>query len=268
LTLSRNGSRLILIAATSISSIVNFSPYASAADMALKAPSQSASQAASDANSSVFWLSSDFKSSRVEAGNAGGIYAFSGNLDAPGWLVRGQFTYVGYDFSSTLAPSDTAHGTFGDGSSAIGYQLVGPGVVASGFVGVDYQNYTTNPAAAAGSGVGNGWGAAFFGRVASASGVQYPFAVDGDYLTMNNTFWVRGRPGVRFDHLTFGPEVIGMGNNVYDEVRAGAYVSYDVLRYFIVQADLGYADAVRGENTAGGRGGSGVYGGITLVFLH
>ena len=240
---------------------------AAAADMATKAAPIATSQSASDVNSSVFWLGSDFKSN-VDAGNIGGIYAFSGNLDAPGWLVRGQATYVGYDFSSPFAASGTAHGNFSDGSAAIGYQWVGNGFVASAFVGPDYQNYQINPAAASDPRVGDRWGAIFWGRVATAGGAQFPSAIDGQYSTANNSFWIRGRTGVRVGSFTFGPEAIGLGNVVYDEFRAGGYASYDLSRYVILQGDLGYADATRGENSAGGRGGSGVYGGVTLVFLH
>jgi Cellulose biosynthesis protein BcsS len=254
----------IAIAALSATGLVS---SAHAADMATKAPPPAASPAFSDVSSSVFWLGGDFKTN-VAAGTAGGIYALNGNLAAPGWLVRGQFTYVGYDFASTLAPSGTAHSTFADGSGAIGYQVFGNGLVASGFVGVDYQNYTTNPAAAASTGVGDKWGAVFIGRVATIGGTPYPFDIDGSYSTANNSFWIRGRPGVRFGNLRLGPEVIGLGNNVFDEVRVGGYASYDVSRNFIVQADLGYADPTRGENTAGGRGGRGAYGGVVLVFLH
>ena len=49
------------------------------------------------------WAQEPLALAKFSAGNVGGIYAFSGNLDAPGWLVRGQFTYVGYYFSSPLA---------------------------------------------------------------------------------------------------------------------------------------------------------------------
>jgi len=260
------GALLALGAAILIGSASALSARADAADMATKAPPQ-ATPAPSDVDSSVFWLNGDFKNDTA-AGNAGGIYALNGNLGAPGWLVRGQFTYVGYDFNTTATPSGTAHGTFADGSGAIGYQVIGNGLVASGFVGYDYQNYTISPASAATTGVGDKSGAIFFGRVATAGSTQYPVEIDSTYSTANNSFWVRGRAGIKFGSLTLGPELAGLGNNVFDEVRAGGYASYDVSRNFIIQAYAGYADAIRGENVAGGSGGSGAYGGVTLVFLH
>jgi hypothetical protein len=259
------GKRFALSAAVAICATSVASLTASAADMVTKAAPQAA--ASSDVNSSVFWLDGDFKND-VAAGNAGGIYALNGNLDAPGWLVRGQFTYVGYDFNTTLAPSGTGHGTFTDGSGAIGYQVIGNGLVASGFVGLDYQNYAINPAAAATPGIGDRLGAIFFGRIATMGSTEYPSSIDGDFSTANDSFWVRGRTGIRSGSFTVGPEVADLGNSAYDEVRVGGYASYDLSRYVIVQGDLGYADATRGTNNSGGRGGSGAYGGVTLVFLH
>lgn len=261
------GLRLVSLAAVAIGGTSTLSLRAYAADMPTKAPPLGAIATPADVNSSVLWLGGDFKN-RVAAGNVGGIYAFSGNLDASGWLVRGQFTYVGYGFDTTLVPSGTAHADFAQANAAIGYQIVGNGLVASGFVGLDYQNYNFNPAAAATPGLRNEAGVIFWGRVATMGGSPFPTAVDGQFSTANDSFWVRGRTGVRFGNFTVGPEVIGLGNNVYSEVRGGGYVSYDLTNKLIIQGDLGYADAIRGQNTSGAPGGSGVYGGMTLVFLH
>jgi hypothetical protein len=257
-------SHFVLSAAVLVSAAEASNSRANAADMATKAPPLSAP---GDVNSSVVWLGGDFKND-VAAGNIGGIYAFSGNLDASGWLVRGQFSYVGYDFNTTLSASGTANGRFSEGSGALGYQVVGGGWVASGFVGVDGQNYNIDPPAAATAGVGDKAGAIFFGRIATMGGAPYPISIDGDYSTANDSFWVRGRTGVKFTSITVGPEIIGLGNVAFDEVRAGGYVSFDLSRSMILQADLGYANATRGENSSAGRGGSGAYGGVTLVFLH
>jgi hypothetical protein len=240
--------------------------HAIAADMPLKAPPAAAAPLA-DINSSVLWLGSDFKN-RVSAGNIGGIYALSGNLDAPGWLVRGQFTYVDYDFSTSQSLTGVGNGKFYEGSAAVGYQMVGTGFVASGLIGLDAQKYNVNPASAIPNGIGDRLGAIFYWRLATMGGAPYPSAIDGDFSTANNSYWVRGRTGVRLGKVTIGPELIGLGNRAFDEVRAGGYVSYDITNKWIIQGNLGYADGVRGENGAGGRGGTGVYGGVTLVFLH
>jgi hypothetical protein len=258
------GVRLILSMAVAVGAAAALSSQASAADMATKAPPQMAS---SDAYSSVLWLSGDFQNN-VSDGSVGGIYALSGNLDAPGWLVRGQYTYAGFDdFNAFSLGTGTGHGTFSDGSGLIGYQIVGNGVAASGYVGIDYQSYHFNPASANTNGLGDRAGLMLAGRVATVGANPYSFAIDGQYSTAYNEFWVRARPGAKFGSLTVGPEVVGLGNNVFDQVRGGGFASYEVARGLTVEADLGYADAT-GNNNSGSRGGSGIYGGVTLVLLH
>ena len=249
------GARLVLWTAAAICAAAGLSSRGHAADMATKAPPQATENAAP---SSVVWLGSDFKND-VDAGVIGGIYALSGNLDAPGWLVRGQFTYVGYDFNTTQSATGSAHTDFYRGDSSIGYQIVGNGLVASGFVGVDYERYFTNPAAATNTELNDKVGAIFSGHLATVGGAQYPFAIDGHFSTANNDYWIRGRTGVKFNNITVGPEIIGLGNVSFDEVRVGGYASYDLSRTWILQGDLGYAQGTRGNNNNSGRGGDGAY---------
>ncbi len=262
----RIGTQLVFCAAVSSCLAGTLPSLADAADMATKAPPV-ATPSASDTNSSVIWFGGDFKND-VAAGNVGGIYAFSGNLDAPGWLVRGQFTDVGYDFSTSLGANGKGSGNFAEGSGAIGYQVIGNGLVASAFVGPDYQNYSIHPAAAASPNVGDRWGAIFLAVSRPPPARDFPSAVDGDYSTANNSFWVRGRTGVTFNTVTVGPEVMALGNNDFDEFRAGGYASYDLTSKLILQGDLGYADTLRLTNSSAARGGNGLYGGVALVFLH
>jgi hypothetical protein len=259
----RTRARSILNAALAVSAAAVMISKADAADMATKAAPW---PAPSEAYSTAIWLSSDFKN-HVADGSVGGVYALSGNLDTSGWLLRGQANYAAFGIDNSPSFVGHGHGNFADGSGMIGYQVVGNGLAAAGFVGFDYQSYTINPRAANTNGLGDRGGVIFAGRLASAGLTQFPFAIDGQYSTAYNEFWVRARPGVKFGNVTVGPEVIGMGNNVYNEVRGGGYVSYEAAKGFTVQADLGYADGTRNDN--GGRSpGSGVYGGVTLVFLH
>jgi len=258
------GQHLVLGAALLIGASVTVWSPASAADQPVKAAPPADF---SSVNSSVLWLGSDFKN-RVSAGNIGGIYALSGNLDAQGWLVRGQFTYVNYDFSTTQSLTGTGNGNFYQGSAAVGYQFVGSGFVASGLVGLDAQHYNINPVSATPVGIGDKLGVVFYGRLATKGGAAFPSAIDGNFSSANDSYWVRGRTGVRLGNFVVGPEVIGLGNRAFDEVRVGGYVSYDITNKWIIQGDLGYAEGVRGERGAARGGGTGAYGGVTLVFLH
>lgn len=165
-----------------------------------------------------------------------------------------------------MPPAPNGRGDFFRGDGAIGYQVFGYGLVAQGFVGGDYEQYDFHPASAGNPRLKDGAGAILYGRVASATATQFPFAIDGQFETTNSDFWVRGRTGLKFSNWTVGPEAILLGNVSFDEARFGGFVTYDLTRNMSVQANLGYADGIRNDNS--GRGSSGVYGGLTLVFVH
>lgn len=258
-------SRSSLCVAAAIFVSVAIGSVARAADMATKSPPPIVNQ--SDVNSSVLFVGSDFKSNAA-GGAVGGIYALNGNLDASGWLVRGQASYVGYEYNQNPVLNGYVIGNVWDAAAAIGYQVSANGWVASAMVGPDYQSFSPNPAFPPNPIVRDQWGAAFFGRLATAGGAQFPTSIEGEYSTANESFWVRGRIGARFGALVVGPEAIGLGDIVYDEFRIGGYASYDVTSKFIVQADLGYAAAFRESIVDTYHGGTGVYGGVALIFLH
>ena len=253
--------RLLLSTALSIGAASALSSAAGAADILGKAPVQQQG-AASGGPSSAFWVGGDFKEN-VAAGYLGGVYAVNGSLDVPGWLVRGQVTGVGFDFA--MPPAPNGHGDFFRGDGAIGYQVFGYGLVAQGFVGVDYESTTSIlllPATRR-CGIASGrssWGA--WRRRPRA----IPFAIEGQFETGNSDFWVRGRTGVKFGQWTVGPEAIMLGNVAFDEPVSAASWRTTSARNMSVQANVGYADGIRNDNS--GRGGSGVYGGMTFVFVH
>jgi hypothetical protein len=256
------GTRLLLSVALSVGAASALSLQAGAADTLGKAPTQ---QPAADSGgpASAMWVGGDFKQN-VAAGYGGGVFALNGNLDKPGWLLRGDLVGVGFDFA--MPPAPNGRGDFFRGDGAIGYQVIGYGLVAQGFVGADYENYDFHPASAGNPQLKDRVGAIFFGRVASATATQFPFAIDGLFETANNDFWVRGRTGVKFGKWTVGPEAIMLGSVAFDEARFGGFATYDLASNMSVQANLGYADGIRNDNS--GRGSSGVYGGVTLVFVH
>jgi len=237
-----------------------------AADLSMPVKSPAAIAAASGPATAV-WLGAGFKD-HVWAGYIGAIAAANGNLDTDGFLVRGQYLYAHWDFDTTATPSGTANGTLNRGDIQVGYQIFRNGIVAAGFVGVDYQDYRFSPAVANTGRVKDEAGAIFTGRLASAGNTPFPFSIEGNYSTANNAYWVRGRVGYNFGWVIVGPEAGALGNKDFDEARYGAYASFAVNRNFIVQLNGGYADRLRGDPGSLGNHANGGYGGVTLVFLH
>jgi hypothetical protein len=219
----------------------------------------------SQPNSTIIWLGSDFKNNAA-AGFGGGIYALNGNLDTSGYLLRGQYVYAGWSYPTGLASPANGNGNLNNGNAAFGYQVVTPSYMASGFVGVDYQQFGSNPYSIADSQLNNKVGAIFVGRVATAGNSVYSAALDGSFSTANNAYWTRATVGSKFGNLTVGPEAIFLGNVIYREDRFGGLASYDVTKKFIVQIEAGYSHGV--SSSVGSQStGSGAYGGFTFVFL-
>ena len=183
------GRWLLLSAALSIGAANALSSPAQAADIIGKAPTQQA--AASGGPASAMWFGGDFKQN-VAAGFGGGVFALNGNLNLPGWLFRADLVGVGFDFA--MPPAPNGHGDMFRGDGAVGYQVFGYGLVAQGFVGADYEQYNFHPASAGNPQLRDGVGAIFYGRLASATATQFPFAVDGQFETTNRDFWVREEP--------------------------------------------------------------------------
>ena len=163
-----------------------------------------------------------------------------------------------------FSPTGRAEVDFTRASGSVGYQYVGGALTGSLFAGLEYAKHDFNPGIVDPLNVNDRWGAIFNGRVATTDNSRYPFALDAQYSTANNEYWVRARPGIKFGKVTVGPELGALGNRSYDEVRFGGFTAIDLTKNFILQFHVGYADALR----VGTSGGSGAYGGTTLVFLH
>jgi hypothetical protein len=215
--------------------------------------------------SSVLWLGAAFKDN-VKAGFVGGMWAPNGSLDSEGWLFRGQFLYVDYTFDAPISPTGSADGRLSRGDAQVGYQVVRGGFATSLFLGVDYQNYNINPAAANADRLQSEAGLMVSGRIASVPSASIPFSIDANYSTANSSYWILGRTGVKLGTVTVGPEIGALGNKAFDEIRYGLYSSYTFAPGAILQLNAGYSDRTRGTNFTGGNG-NGVYGGVTLVFL-
>jgi hypothetical protein len=211
------------------------------------------------------WLGSAFKD-HVGAGFVGGVWAANGSLDIDGFLFRGQYLYVGYDFNSALSPTGSANGKLNRGDAQVGYQIVRNGIASSLFLGVDYQNYSITPGVANDGRLDDKLGLIVTGRVAATGSTRFPFSLEGNYSTANSSYWVKARPGINLGQFTVGPEIGVLGNKTFDEARYGVYSSFNVMQGAILQLSVGYADRLRG-NTFLGSNGNGAYGEVSLVFL-
>jgi hypothetical protein len=235
--------------------------------LTLASPTLAANGMVSGSPDAAFWAGGAFKN-HVEAGYAGGIWAPAGTLDSQGFLVKAQYLYVSYDFPSTLAATGTAIGQLNRANAQIGYQFVNSGIAASLFLGPDYQDFSTTPAAAGDAALRDKLGLIVSGRMATAGMPQYPVSLEGDYSTANDTYYTKAKAGMRFGQFAVGPAIGILGNKAFDEARFGAYASLDVWPGKTVEIGAGYSDELRSSTSSPGGSRSGVYGEVTLILLH
>lgn len=193
----------------------------------------------------------------------GGVWAYNGDLDAEGVLFRGNLLYVDYEFDTALAPGGDADGDLYRANASVGYQVVGNGVTASVFGGIDYQDYDISPSAADNGRLDDEVGFIVTGRLATNGPGQFPASVEGNYSTANDSYWARARVGYRHDTITIGPEFGVLGNDDFDAIRIGGHVSANFGQY-VLQVNGGYQDSDGG----GSSGDDSAYGGVTAVLLY
>jgi hypothetical protein len=197
----------------------------------------------------------------------GSIFALNGDLSRNGFFLRLYGSRVAYD----LNPGD------GRGYQAdvmLGYRVITPKIEGGLYVGADYQNYRLDPDDPTAEVRGTDWGFKVVADLATVrEGTPFYFALEGEYSTAFQTYWARGRAGLNVRGVTFGPEVIGLGDLDFDAQRLGGFIITDLklLPRFPTELSLhvGY-QFVAGPNggTVGAVGGSeGTYAGVELTFV-
>lgn len=214
-----------------------------------------------DTNSTALWIGVAFQEEDLWAVHAGGLWAANGDLDASGFLFRGQVLYVDYSFDTD--DDDDGDGQLARANASVGYQIGGDGFVASVFAGVDYQDVDQDPDDD--SELDDEVGLIVSGRVATNGPTVLPMSLEGNYSTANDTYWARARIGYSFGSLALGPEAGVLGDSGFDAFRIGGYAAVNLTDEVILELNAGYHDADGSGNSGGSE--DGVYGGATLVFV-
>ena len=212
-----------------------------------------------DTNSTVIWAGVAFQDEAIAA-HAGGLWAANGDLDASGFMFRGQVVYVDFDFDSDNG--DDGEGEIARGNASVGYQFAGDGVALSLFAGLDVQEVDIDPDDD--TDLDDEVGLIVTARLATNGATDVPMSLEGNYSTANDMYWARARVGYRFDQFALGPEFAVLGNSGFDAYRIGGYVqvSFDPV---IIELNAGYHDGDSEGDDANAY--NGLYGGATAVFV-
>ncbi len=195
---------------------------------------------------------------------AGAIHAFRGlGVDGPALKV-----FVGggeFDYDTDASGAYPGGNVDADSRAAdlmIGYRKHTGNLQLGIYAGVNYQDVDQDLIKAGGTktdadvdGSETGFKVGF---EVNRSAAQGPYVdVRGNYSTAYDTYWTRGRVGWKVGSVTIGPEVAFMGNDDFDQERAGVFFLFSNN----VNAAIGYADT-------DGNGGDSAYGslGVSTTF--
>jgi Cellulose biosynthesis protein BcsS len=185
-----------------------------------------AAQDASPVAGTVIFNSSEYKSDTSDA-YLGLVRALNGNLASDGILLRVMGTYGTYEYD-TIGGTAIDTDRFG-GEIGLGYQVYSGGMRFAAYAMADYQNHDREGVDPLSVVVDDEWG--FKGQLEAETATGGPLYVglSGNYSTAFDSYWSRARVGWNLGsagwNLTIGPEVMGIGNEDFDQVRYGAFVS-------------------------------------------
>jgi hypothetical protein len=194
-------------------------------------------------------------------GYVGAVTALGGNLQSNGWLFRISGGDGGYSY--LLAPGLRQNVDFQTGDISVGYQAFINKVRISGYLGANVQNdNNSDPLAVI---RGTKWGIKGQGEIfAPINDSAYVYGL-GTYSSAWNSYFVLGKLGFNVTNtVSIGPEVIALGNDRFDAVRSGAFVSFGVLPRTDLIISGGYSWDTR---QVGINNDSGAYGSLHLRSL-
>ena len=201
------------------------------------------------------------------------IVALNRDLSKDGFLLRLYGSHTDYEYNTTAVPGGKVDGDAWQGDAMIGYKISRGHIWAAAYIGVDYQNHDLTPDDTANPVRGSEVGFKVAADLATLR-TETPlyFSLNGQYSTAFDSYWARARVGLNRGHMTFGPEVIALGNDAFDAQRVGGFLTFDVslapTMSFEVTLSGGYQflDDKNGTSFGSG-GGEGAYGGIVFVTL-
>jgi hypothetical protein len=186
--------------------------------------------------------------------NAGAVYALNRNLNLPGWLVRLHGGAGSYEYNRRVGLVQTVN--FESVDAMVGYQTFFGAARLTGYVGVNVENHNNDDPLATVKGTETG--VKVQGEIfAPLNDQAYLFAL-GTYSSAFNTYFVIGKAGLRvFGPASIGPEVIALGNDRFDAVRAGPFLAVDMGRSVQLIFSGGYSWDQRADSLNDHSGGYG-----------
>ena len=172
---------------------------------------------------------------------AGVVSAISGDLESNGFLIRGNIAYTDYEYDT----ASFANGVDGEASRVelgAGYQWITDAAKYAVYLSADYQDHDLTPDDTANKSRGDELGGALQLEAYSKS-TKYDMSAVAAFSTANDTYWSRGRLGVKLAKATIGGEISFSGSESYDEQRYGVYTNVPMTEKVSLGASLGHSES-------------------------
>ncbi len=189
----------------------------------------------------------------------GGVAAFNANLNRDGWLFRlaggdGHYKY-------NIVPG-LSHGVnFQTGDIMVGYQAYFGDTRITGYVGANVEDHhnSTDPFAKI---HGTKWGVKGQGEIFAPLNQYWYVYAQGTVSSVWSNYFVMGKVGYNITPLiSFGPEVMALGNDRFDAIRTGPFIGFKITPAADLIFSGGYSWDERSDSL---NDHSGVYGTVHL----
>ena len=171
-------------------------------------------------------------------GYAGGVAAFNRNLNQDGWLFRIAGGDGNYKYN--IVPGRSHGVNFQTGDIMIGYQAYLGDTRITGYVGANVEDHhnNTDPLAKI---KGTKWGIKGQGEIyAPLNQYWYLYAL-GTVSSVWNNYLAMGKVGYNITPvISFGPEVMALGNDRFDAIRTGPFFAFKITPSADLIVSVGY----------------------------
>lgn len=196
-------------------------------------------------------------------GFAGGVWAPNG-FSSNGVFLRVLATIGGWDFASGLSPDGEADVTSYGGNASIGYRFVFENFAFAPYVGVDLFDRDIDPDISDTGQLDDTIGVIGGARLDSRYDSPWVWAIDGNYSSLNSSYYAEGEVGYDFGRIALGPHVAALGNEDWDGFRAGGFAKLDLTETVSLKGVGGYQFGDEDDGAIGGNDDETPFGTISL----
>jgi len=176
------------------------------------------------------------------------IPSFGSTLSDDGWRFRLWGSYTSFEYDGSLVGGPTGIPTRFDGDGpgaevALGYRYsFSPTVKSTTYVGMVWQDIDVDPTDPSSDIEDDNFGVKFQEEMDFQFTSNFDASLIASYTAgFEDTYWARLRPGYTFNNgWKLGPEVVFIGNEVFDKQRFGGFLSGINLGNFGIGISGGY----------------------------